>query len=103
MVWNRVVFDEGHVLRNIVTQQTQAALNLKANYKWIVSGTPIQNRIDDLYSLIKIIEYVPFCNSTSSFKNLVTKKYEQGDVDEVQKILKPVVLKRLKTDVGQKE
>jgi SNF2 family DNA or RNA helicase len=53
--WDRVVFDEGHHLRNKNTQVYLGALSLKARIRWIVSGTPIQNKIKDFYNLCAII------------------------------------------------
>lgn len=53
--WDRIVFDEGHHLRNKKTLKYFGALSLKANIRWIVSGTPIQNNKSDFYHLCAII------------------------------------------------
>ena len=53
--WDRIVFDEGHHLRNNNTQVYLGALALKAQIRWIVSGTPIQNKKNDFYNLCAII------------------------------------------------
>jgi len=53
--WDRIVFDEGHHLRNKKTLKYFGALSLKANVRWIVSGTPIQNKKTDFYHLCAII------------------------------------------------
>ena len=52
--WNRIIFDEGHHLRNKSTIRFRAALHLKSPIKWIVSGTPIQNGINDFRNLCQI-------------------------------------------------
>ena len=49
--WNRVIFDEAHHLRNAKTSIHQNALRLQSNIRWLVTGTPIQNRKSDFYSL----------------------------------------------------
>lgn len=49
--WNRIIFDEAHHLRNAKTTNHQSALRLKSNIRWLVTGTPIQNRKSDFYSL----------------------------------------------------
>jgi SNF2 family DNA or RNA helicase len=52
--WNRIIFDEGHHLRNRSTIRFRAGLHLKSPIKWIVSGTPIQNGINDFRNLCAI-------------------------------------------------
>lgn len=53
--WNRIIFDEGHKLRNKNNKVTLNALKLKGKCKWIVTGTPIQNKKSDFYTLCDII------------------------------------------------
>jgi len=56
--WDRVVFDEAHHLRETKTKIFAAASALKANIHWFMTGTPIQNRRQDLYALFKLLGYV---------------------------------------------
>lgn len=49
--WNRIIFDEAHHLRNSKTTRYFGVRLLQSNIRWLVSGTPIQNRKDDFYSL----------------------------------------------------
>ena len=55
MKWDRIIFDEAHHLRNNSTREYEGALKLKSPIKWMVTGTPIQNKISDLYSLLDIL------------------------------------------------
>ena len=55
VLWDRIVFDEGHHLRNRNTHLYKGALQLKSSIRWIVSGTPIQNSKADFYNLCRII------------------------------------------------
>lgn len=59
IVWRRVVLDEAHVVSNRLTQQSRAVLALKASARWVVTGTPIQNRIEDLYPLMAFLKIHP--------------------------------------------
>ncbi len=49
--WNRVIFDEAHHLRNSNTQRFHNCKKIKARVRWLVTGTPVQNRKKDFYSL----------------------------------------------------
>lgn len=53
--WSRVVFDEAHHLRNSSTRRFQACKEIKANIRWLITGTPIQNRKKDFYSLCEAV------------------------------------------------
>ena len=54
VVWSRVVFDEAHHLRNSGAR-FYGACELKADIRWLVTGTPIQNRKKDLYNLCEVL------------------------------------------------
>ena len=53
--WNRLIADEAHHLRNMKTAAFRGAMKLDANIRWMVTGTPIQNRKGDLYALCAIL------------------------------------------------
>ena len=53
--WGRVIYDEVHHLRNNKTGQYKGAMKLQASIKWLVTGTPIQNKKGDLVSLCDIM------------------------------------------------
>lgn len=55
IIWDRAIFDEAHALRNSNTGRHKGAKKLDAKIKWLISGTPIQNRKSDFYSLCDII------------------------------------------------
>ena len=62
VLWDRIVFDEGHHLRNRNTHLYKGALHLKSPIKWLVSGTPIQNSKADFYNLSNIIGFGVDCD-----------------------------------------
>ena len=53
--WSRIIFDEAHHLRNSNTSRYTGARNLKTGIRWLVSGTPIQNRKNDFYALCGLL------------------------------------------------
>jgi len=85
IAWSRIIFDEGHHLRNSNTTRYTSARLLQAGTRWLVSGTPIQNKKSDFYSLCAIIR-------------LPTKYYT--DDKNLQILSRAFVLKRTKPSVG---
>jgi len=53
--WHRVIFDEAHHIRNKKTGRFIGAKLLNANIRWLVSGTPVQNKKDDFYALCNLL------------------------------------------------
>ncbi|TFK64894.1 hypothetical protein BDN72DRAFT_774028 [Pluteus cervinus] len=58
--WNRIILDEAHNIKDRGTNTAKATFELKSNYKWCLSGTPLQNRVGELYSLIRFLGGDPF-------------------------------------------
>jgi SNF2 family DNA or RNA helicase len=53
VMWHRVVLDEAQSIKNATTLAAHAAWSLHARHRWCLSGTPIQNSVDDLFSYFK--------------------------------------------------
>jgi hypothetical protein len=51
--WRRIFLDEAHTIRNSRRDKAKACIQLRARYRWCVTGTPINNAVSDLYSLFK--------------------------------------------------
>lgn len=97
--WRRIVLDEGHYIRNKGTGTSKAVLHLEATRRWVVTGTPIQNKIEDIYTLIRFLRIIPWSNSTY-WKSAVVIPFERGDpmtYTTLQAILEPIMLRRLKS------
>jgi len=58
--WNRVILDEAHNIKERSTNTAKAAFELKASNRWCLSGTPLQNRVGELYSLVRFLGGDPF-------------------------------------------
>lgn len=68
--WWRVILDEAHVIKNVDTKQSQAIMKIAAKRRWAVTGTPIQNGLHDLFSLMAFLRFQPF-STKSYWKSLV--------------------------------
>ncbi|WWD20072.1 hypothetical protein CI109_104546 [Kwoniella shandongensis] len=60
IIWHRVILDEAHNIKERSTNAAKAAFALHASYKWCLSGTPLQNRVGELYSLVRFLGADPF-------------------------------------------
>lgn len=98
--WLRVILDEGHTIRNPQTRLTKAMRDLVAQRRWVLTGTPIQNRLDDLWSVVKFLRLEPFDDKSwwnSALASSVRRGCQQA-VNRLQKLLKHISIRRLKSD-----
>jgi Rad3-related DNA helicase len=58
--WRRVILDEAHNIKDRRCNTAQAAFALRARYRWCLSGTPLQNRVNELYSLVRCAPQVAY-------------------------------------------
>ncbi|KAM5580616.1 hypothetical protein ABKV19_010060 [Rosa sericea] len=58
--WNRIILDEAHYIKSRRCNTAKAVLALESTYKWALSGTPLQNRVGELYSLVRFLQLVPY-------------------------------------------
>ncbi|XP_017158144.1 helicase-like transcription factor isoform X3 [Poecilia reticulata] len=96
--WLRVVLDEGHVIRNPNAQMSKAVLELKAQRRWILSGTPIQNSVKDLWMLLAFLRMKPF-DVREWWNRVIQRPVIQGDragLQNLQTLVKCITLRRTK-------
>lgn len=67
--WFRVILDEAHLIKDRSTSTARAAFNLVSLNKWCLTGTPLQNRVGELYSLVRFLRMDPFAFYFCKAKN----------------------------------
>ena len=60
--YHRLILDEAHSIKSRNTGVAKACFALKGTYKWCLSGTPVQNRIGEFFSLLRFLEVRPFAD-----------------------------------------
>jgi SNF2 family DNA or RNA helicase len=95
--WSRVIFDEAHHLRNIKTCRFKSCDAIVAQIKWLVTGTPIQNRRSDLFSLCKIVGLKYSFYTDPDNLEIIKTKYMLRRTKEQVGILLPPVINSLET------
>ncbi|XP_020110777.1 putative SWI/SNF-related matrix-associated actin-dependent regulator of chromatin subfamily A member 3-like 2 isoform X4 [Ananas comosus] len=101
--WFRVVLDEAHTIKSAKSQISVAAAALSADRRWCLSGTPIQNNLEDIYSLLRFLRIEPW-RYWALWHKLILKPFEEGDergLYLVQSILKPIMLRRTKSSTDK--
>ena len=61
VAWQRIVLDEAHAIKDRRCSTAQGCFALHASFRWCLSGTPLQNRVGELYSLIQFCRLDPYC------------------------------------------
>nr|XP_023692521.1 SWI/SNF-related matrix-associated actin-dependent regulator of chromatin subfamily A containing DEAD/H box 1 isoform X3 [Paramormyrops kingsleyae] len=99
------VFDEGHMLKNMNTMRYLHLMEINAKYRLLLTGTPLQNNLLELMSLLNFIMPSLFSSSTSQTAKLFSAKsseqssFEKDRIAHAKLILKPFILRRLKSEV----
>lgn len=75
--WYRVILDEAHTIKNRNAKATQACYALRAEYRWCLTGTPMQNNLDELQSLIRFLRIKPY-NELSVWRDQITRPMNAG-------------------------
>ncbi|CAO3665234.1 unnamed protein product [Umbelopsis ramanniana] len=58
--WHRIILDEAHNIKDRSNNTARSVFNLQSDFKWSLTGTPLQNRVGELYSLIRFMQADPF-------------------------------------------
>jgi non-specific serine/threonine protein kinase len=98
-LWRLAVLDEAQAIKNPAAKQTQAVKRLRAETRIALTGTPIENRLGDLWSIFDFIN-PGLLGSSKQFSTFVKRLVErpQNPYGPLRDLVRPYILRRLKTD-----
>jgi SWI/SNF-related matrix-associated actin-dependent regulator 1 of chromatin subfamily A len=104
-----VIFDEAHMLKNMASQRYENLMKVQAPRKLLLTGTPLQNNLVELMSLLVFVMPGMFAKRKDQLKRMFSlfprsgeeerSKYEKDRISHAKRIMKPFFLRRLKTEV----
>ena len=99
-----VILDEAQRIKNWQTKTAKAAKQLSSPYAFVLTGTPLENRIDEIYSIVEFLDpqvFGPLFRFNREFYELDEKGRPAGyqNLDELHRRIRPVMLRRRKDEV----
>lgn len=96
--WDIVILDEAQAIKNPGTKQTRSAKELKARWRIAMTGTPVENKLADLWSIFDFINQGLLGNARE-FSGFAKKLKDQPDgYTRLKQVVSPFILRRLKSD-----
>jgi transcription termination factor 2 len=99
--WDRIILDEGHVIRNSKSKQAEAVCSLEAKKRWVMTGTPVQNKEFDMFATIKFLRCKPFDDIGYWRQWIEVKGNSNQSSPRLQALLKAILLRRTKQQLMQ--
>ncbi|KAK7612176.1 SNF2 family N-terminal domain-containing protein [Phyllosticta paracitricarpa] len=99
--WHRIILDEAQNIKNKETKTSKAVNELRATYRLCMTGTPMMNRVDELYPMLRFLK-IPSYQDWSVFKNDIRTPLESDRERGIQKLrtlLKATLLRRTKDSI----
>ncbi|KAG7254727.1 LOW QUALITY PROTEIN: hypothetical protein CRUP_031763 [Coryphaenoides rupestris] len=102
------IFDEGHMLKNMNSLRYRHLMAINAEHRLLLTGTPLQNNLLELMSLLNFIMPSMFSSSTTQLSKMFSMKsheeqsrFEKDRIAQAKLIMKPFILRRIKSEVLQ--
>lgn len=103
--WFRVILDEAHSIKNRNTKAAKACCALRSEYRWCLTGTPMQNNLDELQSLIHFLRIAPYDN-LAEWRAQIDAPMKQGKghiaIQRLHSILRCFMKRRTKEVLAEK-
>jgi SWI/SNF-related matrix-associated actin-dependent regulator of chromatin subfamily A member 5 len=106
MAWRTVILDEGHRIKNLESDTARACCHMRACFKLILTGTPVQNNLHETFCLLhflapKIFDHSERFDSCFQLKSS-NVTVDRSALNEAHYMMRPFILRRVKTEVEQK-
>ncbi|MFS0873242.1 DEAD/DEAH box helicase [Paenibacillus xylanilyticus] len=99
--WSTVVLDEAQYIKNYRTKQAQSVMRLSAPHRIAMTGTPVENRLSELWSIFQFLN-PGYLGTASSFRQrytgMGTSEENSASLRELHRLVSPFMLRRLKSD-----
>ena len=100
--WQTLILDEAQAIKNMKTKRSKAAMNLKSQFRMITTGTPVENHLDELWTLFHFLN-PGLLGTFNHFKNAfavpIERDQDKKASQRLKKLISPFILRRLKTNV----
>ncbi len=100
--WETVVLDEAQAIKNMTTKRSQAAMQLKAGFRIATTGTPVENRLDELWNLFRFLNpglLGSHQTFTERFGTPIERNQDKAARNLLEKLIRPFILRRTKSQV----
>ncbi len=100
--WETAVLDEAQAIKNMTTKRSQAAMQIKAGFRLATSGTPVENRLDELWNLFRFLNPGLLGSHTgfsTRFALQIEKHGSKAARTLLKRLIRPFILRRTKSQV----
>jgi superfamily II DNA or RNA helicase len=100
--WHTAILDEAQAIKNMATKRSQAAMGLDADFRVILTGTPLENHLGELWNLFQFINpglLGSFKVFQDRFANPIERDQDRASRWHLKKLIQPFILRRNKTQV----
>jgi SNF2 family DNA or RNA helicase len=99
--WHGVILDEAQNIKNPAAKQTQAVRALKSNFRFALTGTPVENRLMELWSIMQFLN-PGYLGTRESFRRefaIPVERFHDPEItNQLKELVSPFILRRVKTD-----
>lgn len=100
--WNMIVLDEAHTIKNRETKMSKSAMNLRGDFRLLLTGTPLQNHLSEIWNLFQFANpglLGSFTQFTDRFINPIEKNRDKEQQKLLNRVISPFILRRTKSEV----